>query len=67
MGSLETDLKSGFEAVQGQTCESALLKAADFGQNVMMYIGTSILYFPKLCLGSHQILNLSHPKKREES
>lgn len=67
MGSLETDLKSGFEAVQGQTCESALLEAADFGQNVMMYIGTSILYFPKLCLGSHQILNLSHPKKREES
>lgn len=67
MGSLETALNSGFEAVQGQTCESALLKAADFGENVMMYIGISILYFPKLCLGSHQILNLSHPKKREQS
>lgn len=67
MGSLETILNTGFQAVQGQTYETALLKAADFGQTVMIYIGISIWYFPKLCLGLHQILNLCHPKKGEQS
>lgn len=68
MGSLETTLNTCFEAVWVQTCESVLLKAADFGQNVMIDIGIGIAmqYFPKLCLGSHQILSLSHPKKRTD-
>lgn len=34
MGSSETTLNTGFQAVQGQTYKPALLKAANFGQNV---------------------------------
>lgn len=66
MASLETTLNAGVQAVQGQTHKPPLLKAANVGQN-MLYLSISIVYFPKLCPGSHQTLNLSHPKKRGQS
>jgi len=64
MSSLETTLNAGFQA----DLQAGSVEGSKFWTGcVMVYISISILYFPKLCLGSHQILNLSHPTKREES
>lgn len=53
IGSLETTLNAGFQAVQGQTYKSALLKAANFGQNVSWYTSVFLYYTFQNCVWGH--------------
>lgn len=66
-GLFRNNLKCRLSGSAGTDLQSSSVEGSKFWTEcVMAYISISILYFPKLCLGSYQILNLSQPTKKEQ-